>query len=178
MANITHAVLKYGPEELLAIAEAWSQNDVKKFHPRKLAVAVAQGNFFVGGFHTIEQYLDVGSQNGHFKMGLFKDIVPRGVLLHAVPKGARSSNAAKLFVLWMTGKEALDICGEGTYLGNALKNGNQEAFTIAEQLMMKDNLKPVSFFDSPENYQKLVWLGTAEGQNFSKRLGAGLKKSQ
>lgn len=175
-SNITYAVMKYSPEELLSIAGAWRQNDVKKYHPRKMAKQVAEGNFIVGGFHTTEQYLDAGQQNGHFKMGLFKDIVPHSVLLHVVPKGARSPNAAKLFIVWMTGREALNICGEGTYLGNRLKNGNQKAIAIAEQLMMRENVKPVSYFDSEENYQKLVWLGSPEGQKFTKSVGAALKK--
>jgi hypothetical protein len=178
MQNITYAVMKYSPEELLSIAAAWSQNDVKKFHPRKLPIAVAQGNFFVGGFHTSEQYLSAGSQESYFKMGFFKDMAPHGVLLHVVPKGVQSPNAAKLFAIWMSGKEALNICGQGTYLGNNLKNGNQKAISIAEQVMMRENIKPVSFFDSEETYRKLVWLGTPEGQNFTKRLGAGLKKDQ
>ena len=177
-SNITYAVLKYSPEELLSIGKTWSQSNVEKFHPRKMAVAVSKGTFSVGGFHTTEQYLSAGSKDSHFKMGLFKDIVPRGILLHAVPKGVKSPNAAKLFAIWMTGKEALDICGEGTYLGNALKNGNQEAIAVAQQLMMKEKVKPVGFFDSEENYKKLVWLGSPEGQKFAKSLGGGLKKSQ
>ena len=174
--NLTYAVMKYSPEELLNIAEAWRQNGVKRFHPRKMPEQVALGKFVVGGFHTTAQYLGAGQEGGgNFKMGLFSDIVPHAVLLHAVRKGAVSPNAAKLFVLWMTGKEALSICGEGTYLGNTLNNGNQKAIAIAEQLMKKENVKPTSFFDSKENYQKLVWLGTAEGQNFTKRFGAAIK---
>jgi ABC-type Fe3+ transport system substrate-binding protein len=177
-ANITYAVMKYSPEELLSIAEAWSQNDVKKFHPRKMPEQVAMGRFVVGGFNTIEQYLEVDQDGSHFKMGLFKDIVPQGVLLHAVRKGAVSPNAAKLFVVWMTGREALNICAEGTYLGNTLGNGNQEAIAIAEQLMKKENVKPSSFFDSKENYQKLVWLGSSDGQNFTKRFGDAIKGAE
>jgi ABC-type Fe3+ transport system substrate-binding protein len=173
--NITYAVMKYSPEELFKIAEAWRQNEVNKFHPRKMPQQVALGKFIVGGFHTTAQYLGSGQESGNFKMGLFRDIVPHSVLLHAVRKGASSPNAAKLFVLWMTGKEALNICGQGTFLGNTLNNGNQKAIAIAEQLMKKENVKPSSFFDSKENYQKLVWLGTAEGQNFTKRFGAAIK---
>jgi len=173
--NLTYAVMTYSPEELLNIAEAWHQNGVKAFHPRKMPQQVAQGKFIVGGFHTIAQYLGAGQQSANFKMGLFRDIVPHAVLLHAVRKGAVSPNAAKLFVLWMTGKEALSICAEGTYLGNNLKNGNQKAIAIAEQLMKKENVKPASFFDSKENYRKLVWLGAPEGQSFTKRFGDAIK---
>jgi ABC-type Fe3+ transport system substrate-binding protein len=177
MSNITYAVLKYSPEEVLSIFETWNQNGVEKYHPRKMAIEVSKGTFSLAGFHTTDQYLNAGSTNGHYKMGLFKDIVPRGVLLHVVPKGVQSPNAAKLFAIWMTGKEAVDICGEGTLLGNILKNGNQKAIALAEQQMMKENLKPVSFFDSEESYKKLVWLGTAEGQQFVKSLAKSLKKS-
>jgi ABC-type Fe3+ transport system substrate-binding protein len=173
--NLIYAVMKYSPAELLNIAEAWRQNDVKKIHPRKMPEQVAVGKFVVGGFHTTAQYLGAGQQGGNFKMGLFRDIVPHSVLLHAVRKGAVSPNAAKLFVLWMTGKEALTICVAGTYLGNSLNNGNQKAIAIAEQLMKKEDLKPTSFFDSKENYQKLVWLGSSEGQNFTQRFGAAIK---
>ena len=60
-------------------------------------------------------------------MGFFLDIIPHGVLLQAVRKGTDSPNSAKLFVLWMTGREALNICGEGTFLGNTLSNGNAQA---------------------------------------------------
>ena len=172
--NLTYAVMKYSPEELLSIAEDWRQNEVKRFHPRKMPEQVALGKFVVGGFHTTSQYLVTGQESANFKMGFFRDIVPHSVLLHAVRKGAVSPNAAKLFVLWMTGKEALNICGEGTYLGNTLNSGNQKAITMSEQLMKKEKVKPTSFFDSKDNYQKLVWLGTPEGQNFTKRFGAAI----
>ena len=175
--NITYAVLKYSPEEMLSIAKAWGQNDVQKYHPRKMVFAVSKGTFVVGGFHTTDQYLNAGPKDGH-KMGFFKDLVPHSVLLHVVPKGSESPNAAKLFAIWMTGREAVNICGEGTYLGNTLKNGNQKAIAIAEQLMMKENVKPVSYFDSKESYQKLVWLGSPEGQRFAKRFGGAIKKSK
>ena len=136
---------------------------------------VALGKFDVGGFHTIAQYLGAGQKGDHYKMGFFSDIVPHSVLLHAVRKGAASPNAAKLFVLWMTGKEALSICAEGTFLGNELGYGNQEALAVTKKLMTKENVKPTSFFDSQENYQKLVWLGTPEGQNFTKQFGAAIQ---
>ncbi|MBW2410512.1 MAG: hypothetical protein JRF72_11990, partial [Deltaproteobacteria bacterium] len=102
MSNITYAVLKYSPEEVLAIFKAWNQNSVEKYHPRKMAIEVSKGTFALAGFHTTDQYLNAGSTNGHYKMGLFKDIVPRGILLHVVPKGSQSPNAAKLFTIWMT----------------------------------------------------------------------------
>ena len=177
MSNITYALLRYSPEEMLSIFGTWNQNGVEKYHPRKMAVEVSKGTFSVGGFHTTDQYLAVGSTNGDYKMGLFKDIVPRGILLHVVPKGGQSPNAAKLFAIWMTGKEAVDISGEGTLLGNVLNNGNQKAIALAQQQIMKENLKPVSFFDSEETYKKLLWMGTAEGQQFVKSLSKSLKKS-
>ena len=177
MTNITYAVMKYSPDELLAISESWGQNNVQKVHPRKMAKQVAMGKFAVGGFQTVEQYLGAKAQSANYEMGFFSDLVPRGVLLHAVPKGAESPNAAKLFALWMTGPEALKICTTGTYLGNILNQRNSKAITLAEQLMKKQNVKAISFFDSEENYKKLVWLGSADGQQFTKRFGGVMKKS-
>ena len=121
----------------------------------------------MGGFQTTAQYLDASQHGSKLQMGLFMDIVPHGVLLHAVSKGTDSPNAAKLFVLWMTGREAINICGEGTFLGNTLSNGNPQAIASAEQLMRKQKVVPASFFDNEENYKKLVWLGSPEGKSFS-----------
>jgi ABC-type Fe3+ transport system substrate-binding protein len=167
--NWTYALMRYEPDDLLKIASGWGRNGAKMLHPTQMAQHVGLGEYAIGLFQTTEQALSAREKGAAIEVAFFRDVIPHGVLLHAARKGARSPNAAKLFTLWSTGREAVEISGEGTDLGSNLYAGNI-AIDLALGLAREAGVKPVSFFDSPAAYEKLRWLETKEGQAFTRRL--------
>lgn len=173
-SNITTAILKYDAATLVGYAKSWGAAKVKRLHPTAMSQRVALGEFALGGFQSTEQFLDAKQKGAKLSIAMFKDFVPHGVLLHAVRKGTGSPNAAKLFVLWTTGREAIEAMSEGNNLGNADYGGN-EAIDIARRESEKVGVVPASFFDSAENYQKLKWLASKAGKKFTGQIVRGIK---
>ena len=176
-SNITAAILKYDSDTLLGYAKAWGAAKVKRLHPTAMAQRVALGEFALGGFQSTEQFLDAKQKGAKLSIAMFKDFVPHGVLLHAVRKGTDSPNAAKLFVLWTTGRKAIKALSNGNNLGNVEYGGN-EAIDIARRESAKVGVTPMSFFDSAENYQKLKWLRSKAGRKFTGQLVRAIKGSK
>ena len=173
-SNITAAILKYDAATLVRYAKSWGAAKVKRLHPTAMAQRVALGEFALGGFQSTEQFLDAKQKGAKLSIAMFKDFVPHGVLLHAVRKGTGSPNAAKLFVLWTTGREAIEAMSEGNNLGNVDYGGN-EAIDIARRESEKVGVVPASFFDSAENYQQLQWLASTSGKKFTGQIVRGIK---
>lgn len=167
--NWTYALTRYSPDELLKIAEGWGRNKAKMLHPTQMAQHVSLGEYPLGLFQTTEQVGSARKKGGKLEIAFLRDVIPHGVLIHSVRKRARAPNAAKLFALWTTGREAVALFGEGTELGSALYPGN-EAIDLALKLAREAGIQPVSFFDTAENYAKLRWLGTKEGEDFTRKL--------
>lgn len=173
-SNITSAILKYDADTLLSMAKGWGNAKVKRLHPTKMARRVALGEFAAGGFQSTEQYLDATQKGAKLSIAMFKDFVPHGVLLHAVRKGSDSPNAAKLFALWTTGPGGVKALSDGNNLGS-LQYGGNEAIEIAVREAERVGVKPMSFFDSDENFAKLKWLRSKEGKKFTGRLVRAIK---
>ncbi len=173
-SNITYALMQFDQATLLGYAKAWGKAKVKRMHPTAMAQNVSLGKFAVGGFQSTEQFLDAKNKGAKLNMALFNDFIPHGELLHGVRKGSKSPNAAKLFALWTTGKEAVKLFGEKTNLGNA-RYGNNEAIAIALKLASKLKVKPMSFFDSAENFKTLKFLGSKAGGKFTGQLVRAIK---
>ena len=176
-SNITSAILKYDADTLLGMAKGWGKAKVKRMHPTKMARRVALGEFVAGGFQSTEQFLDATQKGAKLSMAMFKDFVPHGVLLHAARKGSDSPNAAKLFVLWTTGREGVKALSEGNNLGNVEYGGN-EATQIAKREAAKVGVTPMSFFDSEANFAKLKWLRSKKGKQFTGKLVRAIKGSK
>ncbi len=176
-SNITAAILKYDAATLVGYAKGWGAAKVKRLHPTAMAQRVALGEFALGGFQSTEQFLDARQKGATLSIAMFSDFVPHGVLLHAVRKGTASPNAAKLFALWTTGRDAVGVMSEGNNLGNADYGGN-EAIEIARREAEKVGVTPASFFDSAENYAKLQWLASKPGKKFTGQLVRAIKGSK
>ena len=90
-----------------------------------------------------------------------------------VRKGAKSPNAAKLFALWATTSEANRIFENLDYAatGNLLLNTGPMSRQIS-QALDKENIKPVSWWDSKKNQDLLRWYATDEGRAYSRELSA------
>jgi ABC-type Fe3+ transport system substrate-binding protein len=167
--NWTYALLVYTPEQFLKFASGFGSNKAVMLHPIQMAQHLALGEYAVGLFQSTEQVIAVNQKGPKIEGSLWRDVVPRGVLLYAVRKGSRAPNAAKLFTLWMTGREAVILSGEAIDLGNALYPGTQaidQAMSMAKEI----GAKPVSFFDSDEQYAKLNWLSTKAGSDYTRDL--------
>ncbi len=173
-SNITSAILKYDADTLLTMAKGWGKAKVKRLHPTKMARRVALGEFVAGGFQSTEQFLDATQKGAKLSMAMFKDFVPHGVLLHAARKGSDSPNAAKLFVLWSTGREGVTALSSGNNLGS-LEYGGNEAIQIAVREAAKVGATPMSFFDSDANFAKLKWLRSKKGKRFTGKLVRAIK---
>jgi ABC-type Fe3+ transport system substrate-binding protein len=90
-----------------------------------------------------------------------------------VRKGARHPNAAKLFALWATTSEANRIIENPNYSGSPNLLLGTGPISRQEIKALKDrNIKPVSWFDSPENVEKLLWYETEEGKRYVRELSA------
>jgi ABC-type Fe3+ transport system substrate-binding protein len=106
-------------------------------------------------------------------LGFYKDINPLSLEFHMVRKGARHPNAAKLFALWATTSEANRIIENPNYSGSPNLLLGTGPISRQEIKALKDrNIKPVSWFDSPENVEKLLWYETEEGKRYVRELSA------
>ena len=168
-SNWTYALLAYTPEEFLKIASGFGSNRAAMLHPIQMAQHVALGEYAVGLFQSTEQVIAVNQKGPKIVAALWGDVVPRGELLYTVRKGARAPNAAKLFTMWMTGREAVTLSGGAIDLGSALYPGT-EAIDQALAMAKETGAKPVSFFDNDEQYAKLNWLSTKAGTDYTRDL--------
>lgn len=106
-------------------------------------------------------------------LGFYKDINPLSLEFNMVRKGARHPNAAKLFTLWATSPEANRIVENPNYSGSPnLVLGTGSASRQLIKALKDRNIKPVSWFDSKENLEQLLWYETAEGKRYVKELSA------
>jgi hypothetical protein len=168
-SNWNYALLKYSPDEFLKIATGIGHNRAAMLHPIQMAQHVALGEYSIGLYQSTEQAIAVNQMGAKVQAALWHDVVPRGVLIDVVRKGARAPNAAKLFVLWMTGREAVALSGGAIDLGNALYPGT-DAIDQALTMAKAAGMTPVSFFDSDEQYAKLNWLASKDGSDFTRKL--------
>ena len=92
-----------------------------------------------------------------------------------VRKGAKHPNAAKLFALWTTTPEANRIFENEEYGATPNHILDTGPFSRIVSKAAKDSkVKVVSWFDSKESLDKLLWYSTDEGQ----RYGQDLAKAQ
>ncbi len=167
--NWTYALMRYSPDEFLKIVAGWGANQIVMMHPEQMAQHLALGEYSLGLDQTTEQVVSAQKAGQNIKMAVWKDVVPHGVLVYAVRKGAKSPNAAKLFTLWLTGREAVAFVGQSTEVGSRLYAGS-EAIDLALKLAGAAGVKPVGFFDSDETYKTLHWLGTKDGDDYNRKL--------
>jgi hypothetical protein len=167
--NWTYALMRYSSDAFLKIVTGWGANQIAMMHPEQMAQHVSLGEYALGLDQTTEQVVTAQKAGQNLKMAIWKDIVPHGVLVYAVRKGTRSPNAAKLFTLWLTGREAVGFVGQSTDVGSRLYAGSA-AIDLALKLAGAAGVEPVGFFDNDANYKILHWLGTKDGTDYNRKL--------
>jgi ABC-type Fe3+ transport system substrate-binding protein len=106
-------------------------------------------------------------------LGFFKDLNAVSYEFHMVRKGAKHPNAAKLFTLWATTSEANRIVEDPNYSGSPnLLLGTGPTSRQELKALTNRNIKPLSWFDSKESIEKLLWFETEEGKRYVKELSA------
>ena len=172
-------LLKYDKEELLEIVRSWGRNkrQVLTFAAGVERMMLGELKFLYGnaGYYFGHKAMDPNAPIG---LRFFEDLTPTDPVMYVVRKGARHPEAAKLFALWATGAEASDIFNkhspevENLVLG---KGPNSEAMlnTLKER-----NIKPVSWFDSPETLEKFRWFETKEGKEYAQAIARAQREGK
>jgi ABC-type Fe3+ transport system substrate-binding protein len=171
---IDYGILVYPKEEWLEIMRAWGQHKVTTIRSRGGIERMMMGEFVFEPFSNTHYYFEFKPKGDPIGAAFFQDVVPLSVLLHVVRKKARHPNAGKLFTLWATGSEANQIFEKYSGTPNMyLKTsqlGNEEAGLVKQQ-----GAKPVTWFDTKENMDKLMWYTTAEGEAYEGEIAKALK---
>jgi ABC-type Fe3+ transport system substrate-binding protein len=172
------ALLKYDKDEWLEIMKSLGQLKAHVLHynagvPRMLLGDV---KFLEAMTHN---YFEQKTKDPKAPMGFifFQDFTPLIEVMHVVRKGARHPNAAKLFALWAAGKEPNAIFEKIAYQEN-LRLGTGVFSKQAAEMIRKVEVKPASWFDSPENFAKFRWLESEEGRKYSQELARAQREGK
>ncbi len=116
-----------------------------------------------------EYIFEVKGKNPKAPIGVsfFKDLTANSYVFHMVRKNAKNPNAAKLFTLWTTTPEANRFFEVDYITSPNLVLGTGPISKQLNTLMKEKNIKPVSWFDSKESLEKLLWYyRTDEGKRY------------
>src|SRR5262245_14165929 len=171
---ITRAImgtLKYDKEEWLNVVRSWGRN---KGH--MLAFNAGIDRLLLGelAFLAANDYYYYAEKdkdrNAPIGLSFFEDLTTLHRAMNVVLEGARNANAAKLFVLWSMGAEASLLFQKYSYAPNVYlgKRGPLSAAIVSE--LEKRNIKPVTWFDSPQTIKEFLWYETAEGKKYAQAL--------
>ena len=132
------------------------------------------GEFAFEPFSNTYYYFEFKAKGDPVGVAFFRDVVPLSVQMHIVRKKAPHPNTAKLFTLWATGPEAVQIFEKYSWTPNIyLKEsriGREEATLIKQR-----GAKVVSWFDNKDTLDQLMWYTTKEGQAYEGEIGKVLK---
>ena len=163
-------LLKYDKDEWLDTVRSWGRN--KK---QILAYTAGTQRMLLGDikflFGNTDDYAREKARDPNAPIGLtfFEDFTQIRWVQYVVRKGAKNPNAAKLFALWATSAEANRIFEKNGFLENVVL-GSGPVTTQFLKTIKERNIRPVNWFDSPENLEKFRWLSTDEGKAYSKAI--------
>lgn len=174
ITDAEYGILVYPKERWLEIVKSWSRSK-----PPILNYEAGLQRMFLGEFKfapSNDYYMfKHKGRDPKTPIGLafFKDINPLTFAWHAVRKGAKNPNAAKLFTLWATGAEANRIFENLDYsaTGNLILGTGPMSVQIKEAISKRD-VKLVSWWDNKKNQEVLRWYASDEGRAYSKELAA------
>jgi ABC-type Fe3+ transport system substrate-binding protein len=116
-----------------------------------------------------EYLFEVKGKNPKAPIGIafFKDLTANSYVFHMIRKNAKNPNAAKLFALWTTTPEANHFFESDYITSPNLVLGTGPISRQLNALLKERDIKPVSWFDSKENLEKLLWYyQTEEGKRY------------
>ena len=174
ITDAEYGILVYPKDKWLEVVRTWG-----KSKPTILAYDAGLQRMLLGEFkfaQSNDYYMfKYKSRDPKTPIGLafYNDLTPLTYAWHVVRKGAKSPNAAKLFALWATTSEANRIFENLDYAatGNLLLKTGPMSRQIS-QALDKENIKPVSWWDSKKNQDLLRWYATDEGRAYSRELSA------
>ena len=171
---VNYGILVYPKEEWLEIMRAWGRNKVSTIRSRGGIERMMLGEFAFEPFSNTYYYFDFKAKGDPVGVAFFRDVVPLSVQMHIVRKKAPHPSAAKLFTLWATGPEAVQIFEKYSWTPNMyLKDsriGHEEATLIKQR-----GAKVVTWFDNKETLDQLMWFTTKEGEAYEEEIGKALK---
>ena len=174
ITDAEYGILVYPKDKWLEVVRTWG-----KSKPTILAYEAGLQRMLLGEFKfapSNDYYMfKYKSRDTKTPIGLayYGDLTPLTYAWHVVRKNARNPNAAKLFALWATSSEANQIFENLEYAatGNMLLKTGPMSRLISQSLE-RQNIKPVSWWDSKKNQDLLRWYATDEGRAYSRELSA------
>jgi ABC-type Fe3+ transport system substrate-binding protein len=171
---ITRAImgtLKYDKEEWLNVVRSWGRN---KAH--MLAFNAGIDRLLLGelSFLSANAYYYYAEKdkdkNAPIGLSFFEDLTTLHRAMNVVMEGSRHPNAAKLFTLWSVGEEASLLFHEYSYAPNVYLGKRGPLSTAIVNEFEKRNIKPVTWFDTPQTVKEFLWYETAEGKKYAQAI--------
>jgi ABC-type Fe3+ transport system substrate-binding protein len=160
--------LIYPKDKWMEIVRTWGT-----LNPAIMTYEAGVQRMLLGEFKFLpsngEYIFEVKGKNPKAPIGVsfFKDLTANSYVFHMVRKNAKNPNAAKLFTLWTTTPEANRFFEVDYITSPNLVLGSGPISKQLNTLMKEKNIKPVSWFDSKESLEKLLWYyRTDEGKRY------------
>ncbi|HEY7162960.1 MAG TPA: extracellular solute-binding protein [Candidatus Binatia bacterium] len=171
-------LLKYEKAEWLEVVKAIGKNkrDILTYDAGVERVLLGDMKFTFG---NADSYFEHKQKDAKAPIGLtfFEDLTTVRPTCYVVRKGAAHPNAAKLFMLWAAGVEANEIFEKNGIIENAVLAQGPISRKIAATLQSR-HIKPLSWFDSQQTAEKLQWLSTPEGTEYSRAIAKAQREGQ
>lgn len=171
-------LIRYDREAWLEVVKSWG-----KSKPQILTYDAGTQRMMLGELKFLEgndyYYFEQKAKDPNAPIGLayFRDLTPMREVMYVVRKGARHPNAAKLFALWAGSAEANSIFEKHSYTQNTALGSGPVTQQILKRLKTL-NIKPVSWFDNAQTLEKFLWLGTKEGQDYSRAIARAQREGK
>jgi ABC-type Fe3+ transport system substrate-binding protein len=171
---ITRAIigtLKYDKDEWLNVIRSWGRN---KGH--MLAFNAGIDRLLLGelAFLSANAYYYYAEKDRDPKapigLSFFEDLTTLHRAMNIVLAGARHPNAAKLFTLWSIGEEASLVFQKYSYAPNVYLGKKGPLSTAIVNELEKRNIKPVTWFDTPQTLKEFLWYETPEGKKYAQAI--------
>jgi ABC-type Fe3+ transport system substrate-binding protein len=160
--------LIYPKDKWMEIVRTWGA-----LNPAIMTYEAGVQRMLLGEFKFLpsngEYIFEVKGKNPKAPIGVsfFKDLTANSYVFHMVRKNAKNPNAAKLFTLWTTTPEANRFFEVDFITSPNLVLGTGPISKQLNALLKERNIKPVSWFDSKESLEKLLWYyRTDEGKRY------------
>ena len=165
--------LVYPKDKWMEIVRSWGA-----LNPAVMTYETGVQRMLLGEFKFLpsngEYIFEVKGKNPKAPIGVsfFKDLTANSYVFHMVRKNAKNPNAAKLFTLWSTTPEANRFFEVDYITSPNLVLGTGPISKQLNGLLKERNIKPISWFDSKENLEKLLWYyQTDEGKRYVAEMG-------
>jgi len=163
--------LKYDKEEWLNVVRSWGRNKgyMLPFNAGIDRLLLGELSFLAANdyYYYAEKDKD---RNAPIGLSFFEDLTTLHRAMNVVMEGARHPNAAKLFTLWSMSEEASLLFQKHSYAPNVYLGKRGPISTAILTEFEKRNIKPVSWFDTPQTVKEFLWYETPEGKKYAQAL--------